>query len=294
MGPTASGKTATALRLVQQFPCSIISVDSAMVYRGLDIGTAKPTCDEQKIAPHRLIDICDPSEAYSAGKFCEDVNIHIQATLAENRIPLLIGGTMLYFHSFLNGLSPLPSANMAVREQLQQEADTLGWAVLHQRLHEIDPISAMRIHESDQQRIQRALEVFLLTKKPLSSWFSQQKQKKFPFEIIKIALMPTDRSRLHHLIEQRFDAMLADGFVNEVERLWQRKDLHADLPAIRTVGYRQAWDYLNGKSDYQTMRTQAITATRQLAKRQMTWLRSWPQVEICEDGEGVMRRVGEL
>lgn len=275
MGPTASGKTPLAIELVQRYPFEIISVDSAMVYRGMNIGTAKPTADVLQLAPHRLIDLIDPSETYSAGQFCTDALREIESIHANHKIPLLVGGTMMYFRALQNGLAPLPKADAAIREVLQSRADQQGWATLHQELSQIDPVAAARINPNDSQRIQRALEVFQLTGKTMSAWQAEHTTPLASVNIINVALMPNDRAFLHERIAQRFDAMLADGFIDEVQQLYLRGNLHPDLPSIRSVGYRQAWDYLAGITSYDEMRDQAIAATRQLAKRQMTWLRSW-------------------
>ncbi len=272
MGPTASGKTKLALELVQALALDIVSVDSAMVYRGMDIGTAKPSAAELAMAPHRLIDICDPATAYSAGQFYQDAKREIDAIHQAQRTPLLVGGTMLYFHVLQQGFADLPDADAAVRAKLQQQ----DLSTLYQQLKDIDPLAAKQIHANDAQRIQRALEVFYTTGQTLSDYHAAQ-QTTTPYRFINIVLAPEKREHLHQLIEQRFDLMLQQGFINEVKTLYQRDDLTADLPAMRTVGYRQAWRYLTGEYDEKTMRQKAIIATRQLAKRQLTWLRSWPQ-----------------
>jgi len=274
MGPTASGKTDLAVQLVQELPCDIISVDSAMVYRGMDIGTAKPGEDVLAKAPHRLIDICDPGEAFSASQFRQRALDEINDIQARGRIPLLVGGTMLYFRALEQGLSPLPSADPDIRARLESEAEQEGWQVLHDRLAEIDPDAAARIHANDPQRIQRALEVFELTGEPLSVWFQREVENDLPVRVVKIIVTSEDRAVLHQRIEARFRTMLEHGFVNEVKRLFMRGDLHADLPSMRAVGYRQLWNYLEGQYDYETMVERGIIATRQFAKRQYTWLRS--------------------
>lgn len=286
MGPTASGKTHVAIELTQRLPCDIVSVDSAMVYRGMDIGTAKPTPAELSIAPHRLIDIADPAEAYSAGQFCVDATQAIEQILRAGRIPLLVGGTMLYFRALQQGLSPLPSADPALREQLAQEAEQNGWSVLHQRLQRIDPESAARISAQDTQRIQRALEIHALTGQPASEFYKHAAAIKSPYRMVNLALMIDDRLALAKRIEQRFIHMLKQGFIAEVEALRARGDLHADLPSMRAVGYRQVWDYLAGELNAADMQERAIIATRQLAKRQMTWLRSWPEVHFIPAESG--------
>lgn len=278
MGPTASGKTDIAVQLVSQLPCEIISVDSAMVYRGMDIGTAKPGADILKIAPHRLLDIRDPSDAYSTGQFRTDALHEIDDVLSKHKTPLLVGGTMLYFNTLQKGIAELPQANATVREYILQEANTHGWKVLHQRLQKIDPIAAQRIHPNDPQRIQRALEVYEITGQSLTALYQQNNHVSLPYHVVNIALAPTDRSLLHRNIEQRFGLMLQQGFVNEVEKLFSRHELTPDLPALRAVGYRQVWNYLAGILTYEAMQEQSIIATRQLAKRQLTWLRSWEKV----------------
>ncbi|WP_455199128.1 tRNA (adenosine(37)-N6)-dimethylallyltransferase MiaA [Kaarinaea lacus] len=277
MGPTASGKTDLAVQLVQERPCDIISVDSAMVYRGMDIGTAKPDEKTLAVAPHRLIDICDPSEVFSASRFRECALAEINDIVSRGRVPLLVGGTMLYFRALEQGLSPLPSADPEVRARIEAEAESEGWQVLHDRLAKIDPESAARIHVNDPQRIQRALEVFELTGEPLSEWFERVVDNDLPFQIVKIVAATEDRALLHQRIEARFQQMLEQGFVQEVEGLYQRGDLHADLPSMRAVGYRQVWGHLEGAYDYETMVERGITATRQFAKRQYTWLRGEPE-----------------
>lgn len=278
MGPTASGKTDVAVKLTSQLPCEIISVDSAMVYRGMDIGTAKPDAEILKIAPHRLLDICDPGQAYSTGQFRIDALREIDDILASNKIPVLVGGTMLYFHNLQKGIAELPQANMDVREDILQQANLHGWHVLHQRLQKIDPFAAQRIHPNDPQRIQRALEVYAITGRSLTELTQQNDIATLPYEFINLAIAPTDRAQLHDNIEQRFHSMLQQGFVAEVEKLFRRGDLTADLPSLRAVGYRQIWHYLEDNLNYETMQERSIIATRQLAKRQFTWLRSWENI----------------
>ena len=273
MGPTATGKTDLAVALVDALPMDIISVDSAMVYRGMDIGSAKPDPQTQAHAPHRLIDICDPADAYSAGRFRVDALAAMDQINAAGRAPLLVGGTMLYYKALQQGIADLPDADPDMRQRLEQQAHREGWQSMHQRLQKIDPESARRIHPNDPQRIQRALEVYEITGRTLSDIWRQQNQNPLHYRCIKIALMPPDRINLRKAIEQRFDHMLASGLVEEVERLYQRGDLTPELPAIRAVGYRQIWDMLSGSYGVETMRERAITATAQLAKRQMTWLR---------------------
>jgi tRNA dimethylallyltransferase len=277
MGPTSSGKTRLAIELVQQLPCDIISVDSGMIYRGMDIGTAKPTPEEQKIAPHRLIDVCDPSETYSAGQFREDAIKEIEDILSHGRIPLLVGGTMLYFKALQQGLAELPMADPEIRKKISAEAEQIGWQELHKKLESIDPIAAERINQNDAQRIQRALEIYAITGLPMTELLSAKNMQPLPYPIINIAIK-TERNILHERIEQRFQQMLKNGFIEEVEQLFKRGDLHPDLPSIRAVGYRQVWQYLSGEINYAEMQEKAIIATRQLAKRQLTWLRTWPNL----------------
>lgn len=287
MGPTAAGKTQLAVELVQRFPCEIISVDSAMVYRGMDIGTAKPDAELLKIAPHRLINIRDPKDAYSAADFCDDALREINDIISQKKIPLLVGGTMLYFRALYRGLADMPSADAAIREKLFQEGVNSGWAELHKRLAAVDPVSAARIHPNDSQRIQRALEVYELTGKNLTAWQKEQTDPLAGFNIHHFAIAPQDRSVLHQRIAQRFNAMLEQGFVAEVEKLFARGDLDLHTPAIRSVGYRQVWEYLLGNYSYDEMREKGIIATRQLAKRQLTWLRSWPNVKWFDSSEEI-------
>lgn len=277
MGPTASGKTRLALELVQRLPCRIISVDSAMVYRGMDIGTAKPTLAEQAAAPHRLIDIRDPAQAYSAGQFCTDALNEIADIVKSGHIPLLVGGTMLYHRALQYGLSALPSADPKIRQALSTEAEHLGWPALHQRLKELDPLAAARIHCNDGQRIQRALEIHAMTGTPFSTYCQQQPRMSPAFRWLNIALWPVDREQLHQRIMRRFEQMLTQGLLEEVQALRARPDLHVDLPALRAVGYRQVWEYLENKSNREEMMQRATAKTRQLAKQQLTWLRAWPQ-----------------
>ncbi len=274
MGPTASGKTDLAVRLVEDLPCDIISVDSALVYRGMDIGTAKPDADILQKAPHRLIDICDPREAYSAAQFAEDALREMSDIYANGRIPLLVGGTFLYFRALAEGLSPLPAANSELRAQLESEANSVGWAEMHQRLAAVDPETAARIHPNDPQRIQRALEVYEITGETMSSILQRDNSNDLPYNVSKLILAPSDRAVLHERIAIRFNDMLEQGLVEEVRGLYQRGDLHKDLPSIRAVGYRQVWAYLEGELKYDEMIERGIIATRQFAKRQYTWLRS--------------------
>jgi len=277
MGPTASGKTALAIALCQQLNAEIISVDSALVYRGMDIGTAKPTAAELTMAPHHLLDIRDPADSYSAADFRQDALQLISDIQHRGKVPLLVGGTMLYFKALLEGISALPAADAAVRQQLEAEAREQGWAAMHQQLAKIDPVAAARIHPNDPQRINRALEVYRLTGQSLTK-LTAEKTEPFPFSVHQFAIAPTDRSILHQRIAERFMLMLEQGFEQEVQWLRQRGDLHIDLPSIRCVGYRQMWQYLDGEHSYGQMVEKGIAATRQLAKRQLTWLRGWPNL----------------
>lgn len=275
MGPTASGKTALAVELVKQLPLEIISVDSAMIYRGMDIGTAKPNAEILSVAPHRLLDIRDPAESYSAGQFRADALREIADIIAHNKIPLLVGGTMLYFHTLQHGIAQLPQADQKIRQQLSADAKQFGWQALHERLQKLDPVAAQRIHPNDPQRLQRALEIIELSGKTLTTLQNETTENNLPYNVINLIVAPSDRSLLHQKIARRFDEMLQQGFIDEVEKLFQRADLHPNLPSMRAVGYRQAWQYLSDEIDHDTMREHAIIATRQLAKRQLTWLRSW-------------------
>ncbi len=284
MGPTAAGKTDLAVELASRLPCDIISVDSAQIYKGMDIGTAKPGPEVLQRAPHRLLDICDPSEFYSAARFCADAEREMSEIVARGRIPLLVGGTMLYFRALQHGLSPLPDADGAVRARLAAEARAEGWAALHQRLAAIDPAAAQRIHPSDPQRIQRALEVYEITGHPLSRLTATQHRRGLPYHILKLARVPEERATLHRRIEQRFLNMLALGFEAEVRTLWARGDLTPELPSMRCVGYRQMLKYLFTEYTFKDMVQRSIIATRQLAKRQLTWLRSEPDVHWIFDG----------
>ncbi len=283
MGPTASGKTALAIELAKRLPCDIISVDSALVYRGMDIGTAKPTVAEQAQAPHRLLDLIDPAEAYSAADFRRDALREIESIVAQGRIPLLVGGTMLYYKALLEGLSPLPAADPLIRQAIETEAEQIGWDALHAQLQQIDPVSAARIHPNDPQRLSRALEVYRISGKTLTE-LTQTKGEQLPYRTLQFAIAPTDRELLRQRIAERYKLMLSQGFEQEVRALYQRGDLNADLPSIRCVGYRQMWEYLEGKMSYDEMVYRGIVATCQLAKRQMTWLRGWENVTWLETG----------
>lgn len=283
-GPTASGKTALAMRLADRLPASIISVDSVMVYRGLDIGAAKPNADLLACYPHALVDVCDPAEPYSVERFCRDATAAIAAARAAGRLPLLVGGTMMYFQALLQGLSRLPASDPKVREQVAAEAEVLGWPAMHARLAQVDPEAAARIHATDPQRIGRALEVHQGTGRSLTDW-QRENPPRSPLEgerILQVALWPRTTAHTRQVVADRFDSMLEAGFLDEVGALYERGDLHAGLPSIRAVGYRQVWDYLAGDFDFDTMRRKAVTATRQLAKRQRTWLRAAPDWQALE------------
>jgi tRNA dimethylallyltransferase len=284
MGPTASGKTALAMAMAEQHNCEIVSVDSALIYRGMDIGSAKPTAEELARAPHRLIDIRDPAESYSAADFRHDALREIREIHAAGKTPLLVGGTMMYFKALLEGLSPLPSADEKIRRQIQLEAEAQGWQALHEKLKEIDPVSAARIHPNDPQRLSRALEVYRLSGKSLTE-LTEIKAPPLPFDVVQFAIAPKDRKLLHRLIAKRFELMLVQGFIREVTALKVRGDLSLDMPSMRCVGYRQCWEYLDGAYDHETMVEKAVAATRQLAKRQLTWLRSWPELHWLESGD---------
>ena len=277
MGPTASGKTGLALEIAAQVESEVISVDSALVYKGMDIGTAKPSIEERAGVVHHLIDIIDPAESYSVSQFVNDTNRLIGDILARGKVPILAGGTMMYFNALINGISPLPKSDEKIRDEITQQAQRLGWSKLHDELRGVDPISGERIHPNDPQRITRALEVYRSTGKTLTHW-QQQEGEKCPYNIAQFAIAPADRAVLHERIATRFDLMLEQGFENEVVKLYERSDLHEDLPSIRSVGYRQMWQYLDGQLSYAEMRERGIIATRQLAKRQLTWLRGWEQV----------------
>ena len=277
MGPTASGKTGLALEIAAKVDSEVISVDSALVYKGMDIGTAKPTQEEQEGVVHHLIDIIDPAQSYSVSQFVNDTNALIGDILARGKVPILAGGTMMYFNALINGISPLPKSDEKIRDEISQQAQRLGWSKLHDELRGVDPISGERIHPNDPQRITRALEVYRSTGKTLTHW-QQQEGEKCPYNIAQFAIAPADRAVLHERIATRFDLMLEQGFENEVVKLYERSDLHEDLPSIRSVGYRQMWQYLDGQLSYAEMRERGIIATRQLAKRQLTWLRGWEQV----------------
>jgi tRNA dimethylallyltransferase len=287
MGPTASGKTGLAIELRKHLPVELINVDSAQVYRSLNIGSAKPAAEILAQAPHRLLDIRDPSEIYSAAEFLADARREMAEISAAGRIPLLVGGSMMYFKVLLEGLSQLPEADQSIRDDLEQRAAKEGWPSLYAELQLVDPQTASRLHPNHSQRIQRALEVYQLTGEPMSALQTEPVGglvQRYDFR--QIALIPQNRSLLHQRIEQRLATMMASGFADEVQGLYERGDLHTNLPAIRSVGYRQLWDYCAGDCSLQEAVEKAVIATRQLAKRQLTWLRNWPQaIEIKADNQ---------
>ena len=298
MGPTASGKTALALEIARRFPVEIISVDSAQVYRGMDVGTAKPSAAERVAVPHHLIDIVDPDQSYSAAQFRTDALRLMREVGERGRVPLLAGGTMLYFKALREGLSNLPQADAAVRAAIEAEAREKGWPALHAELARIDAATAARLKPGDAQRIQRALEVFRVTGKPLSVLQGARVLGQAQYRFVPLALVPAERAALHRRIELRFEAMLAAGLVEELAALRGKYALHAGLPSMRCVGYRQAWEHLEGAYDLATLRDRGIYATRQLAKRQLTWLRAMeePKVFDCfapDLGAKVLRFLGE-
>ena len=283
MGPTASGKTALALAWAERYGGEIVSVDSALVYRGLDIGAAKPARDELQRVPHHLIDVREPWQPYSAAEFASDARSAVESILARGKLPILAGGTGLYFQALLRGLSPMPEADPEVRAGIEAEAANKGWPAMHAELARIDPEAAARIHATDPQRIQRALEVYRISGRPISAWQREDKPAPLPVRVLKLAIAPQDRAVLHQRIERRFDAMLDAGFLDEMRRLRAIPELHGhprplDLPSLRAVGYRQAWEHLDGETDRAAFRDRAVFATRQLAKRQLTWLRGQPDL----------------
>ena len=285
MGPTASGKTALAVELVGRLPLDIISVDSAMVYRGLDIGTAKPGADTLRAAPHRLLDIREPTEPYSAAEFRADALREMAAITRRGRVPLLVGGTLLYFRALQHGLSSLPAANADVRERLARQASEQGLPAMYARLQAVDPVTAARLHPNDPQRILRALEIHAISGVPMSTWLERDSGTPLPYRLLKLTLMPMDRAELHRRIEQRLDAMLAAGFEAEVRRLLACGELGPELPALRAVGYRQMWVGLQQQADPATIRSRILAATRQYARRQLTWLRGETDTEVYPAGE---------
>lgn len=287
MGPTAAGKTDLAVALHDSLPCDIISVDSALIYRGMDIGTAKPEKELLARAPHRLIDIIDPKDSYSVAQFYDGAIREMGEISSRGRIPLLVGGTMMYYKVLQNGIASLPSADDKVRAEISADAEKHGWPYVHQQLAEIDPVSAERLKPTDSQRLQRALEVYRVTGKTLTEFWSDQRIQSesgaipsAPYEFVNLSIAPSDRGQLHKRIEQRFDIMLKNGFIEEVSKFHQSGELNLDMPSMRCVGYRQVWEYLDGSLTKDEMRERGIIATRQLAKRQLTWLRSWPN--LCQ------------
>ncbi len=286
MGPTAAGKTDLAIELAKQFPVEIISVDSALVYRGLNIGTAKPNPEILQDYPHHLVDIVDPVEPYSAGSFREDALRLMTEITARGNIPLLVGGTMLYFKALQQGLADLPAADSKIREKLDADIAERGLTYLHDQLKQVDPTSAARIHINDPQRIQRALEVYLITGKSMTE-LTKESVQSLPYNVIKIIISPQDRAILHQRIADRYNNMMMMGFIDEVKGLFSRSDCHANLPAIRAVGYRQVWAYLEGEYDQETLIEKAIIATRQMAKRQLTWLRAQQDGVWFDSGSGL-------
>ncbi|WP_213610322.1 tRNA (adenosine(37)-N6)-dimethylallyltransferase MiaA [Pseudoalteromonas sp.] len=284
MGPTAAGKTALAISLCEHLNTEIISVDSALIYKGMDIGTAKPDAEELRRAPHHLIDLLDPSETYSVADFRRDAIEKIDKFHQQGKVPVLVGGTMMYFKALIDGLSPLPEADEKIRTQLEKQAKQHGWPYLYKELVEVDPQAAQKISENDSQRINRALEVYRITGKTMTE-LQKQKQPVLPYTFHQFAIAPDERSELHRRIEERFKIMIAQGFEKEVSTLYLREDLHPNMPSIRCVGYRQMWDYLAGEITHDEMIFRGIAATRQLAKRQLTWLRSWPDVTWLTTGD---------
>jgi len=295
LGPTAAGKTDSAIALHERLGAELISVDSAMVYRGMDIGTAKPSSAELARAPHRLIDIRAPSEIYTAADFRRDALAEMEKISACGKMPLLVGGTMMYAKRLIDGVATMPEADPTLREQLRQRGEREGYEALHAELAQVDPQAAEAIHPRNRQRLIRALEVFRLSGVTLSEHWRRQQRENFPWRLLSIALAPAERSVLHERIAGRFDAMLAGGFVSEVATLKQRGDLHADLPSMRSVGYRQAWEHLEGAYGLDTLRERGVAATRQLAKRQLTWLRRWPDLHWVDScGSNVDERIAKI
>lgn len=298
MGPTASGKTDLAIQLCQQLSCEIISVDSALIYRDMDIGSAKPSAEELTRAPHRLINILDVAESYSAADFRADALREMAEITARGNIPLLVGGTMLYFKALIEGMAEMPEADTSIREGIEQEAKQHGWPYVHAQLDEVDPESAARIHPNHSQRIERALEVYRASGMTMTEHHQRHQEQQqqpgyqqtiLPYDVIQLAIAPLDRTILHRRIEKRFHLMLEQGFEKEVTALRQREDLHLDLPSMRAVGYRQMWQYLDGELDHPAMVERGIIATRQLAKRQFTWLNGWEDLHwLHTDGQGLL------
>lgn len=296
MGPTASGKTDLVFKLANKYPIEVISVDSAMIYRDMDIGTAKPTDAELKEVPHQLVNILDPLDNYSAADFVRDALALIDKAYDEGKMPVLVGGTMMYYRALFYGLSDLPSADAQLREKLQAQLDALGAQAMHDHLREIDPVAAERIHVNDPQRLLRALEVYELTGQPLSELQKRDNTLKFPYPLLKFAIAPATRAQIHERVARRYQIMMEQGLLDEVKALYQRGDLHLDLPSIRCVGYRQLWLYLQGEWDLDTAVEKSIVATRQLAKRQMTWLRSEKDLEwlVSDDTKNLERVIAAI
>ncbi len=296
MGPTASGKTDLAMKLADRINGQLISVDSALIYKDMDIGTAKPTAEELESYPHKLISFLDPAESYSAADFRRDALSEIKAAYENGKTPILVGGTMMYFKSLVEGISNLPEADAQIRADIEKMATEHGWGYVHDKLAEVDPKSAERIHPNDPQRINRAYEVYLLTGKTMTALMEQEKQP-IPYPVRQFAFMCEDKALLHQRIEQRFHIMLEQGFEQEVRALYNRGDLHLDLPSVRSVGYRQMWEYFDGKWDWDEMIFRGVVATRQLAKRQLTWLRSWQDMiplEIGKEKENLQQVINSL
>ncbi len=286
MGPTASGKTDIAVHLVQNMPVEIISVDSVLIYKDMNIGSAKPDAQTLAIAPHRLINFLDPSRAYSVAEFRRDALAAMADITAQGKIPLLVGGTMLYFRALLGGLSELPAADEAVRKKLEAQAVDIGWQAMHEKLQQVDPVAASRIHPNDPQRIQRALEVYEISGEPLSTLQQKNTVKNvLPYNVTRLIVSPADRAVLHQRIEKRFHQMLESGFIDEVKALYNRGDLNLDMPSMRAVGYRQVWEYLDNQRDYNNMVERGVVVTRQLAKRQLTWLRNEKDAIWLDSGQ---------
>ena len=280
LGPTASGKSDLAMKLTAHLPVELVSVDSALVYRDMNIGTAKPEAEILRQYPHHLVDIRNPDEVYSAADFRTEVLTLMSAISGRGNIPLLVGGTMLYFKVLIEGIAAMPAADSAIRKKIVREAEKGGWQKVHHRLAEVDPESAARIHPNDPQRLQRALEIWELTGESMTQLHKKQQDLvSLPFSVCQLAIMPSDRAVLHRIIAARFDQMIKDGFIQEVEHLREKYDLYAELPSIKSVGYRQVWQYLEGEVDRKAMQELAIIATRQLAKRQFTWLRGWSNLK---------------
>lgn len=285
MGPTAAGKTDLAVALAQHQNCEIISVDSALIYRGMDIGSAKPDAATLDLAPHHLLDIREPSASYSVAEFCADALALMADITARGKVPLLVGGTMMYYKALLDGLADLPASDADIRQQLEADAAALGIPALHARLAKVDPIAAQRLHNTDSQRVLRALEVYQLTGETLSSHWARQADYSLPYKVTSIGIWPPERGILHKRIEQRFQLMLEQGFEQEVVALRDRGDLNLSMPSMRCVGYRQMWQYLDGDYNYETLIHKGVVATRQLAKRQLTWLRKWPDLHYIDSME---------